>query len=157
MSFSAIVIIVIHLVSCVCWTLKHSSIFFIAVVKNLSYVCQPSENKVFVFLQIQPSGSSHRHAPKSECWEGCLPEPLPLLRASETQSFSLSLALISFSKFSFQLLTLISLFSIYSLSPHTHTFLAMPPPGLNYFFFLCFLSTIFRIYNLGIKKKSIFT
>lgn len=139
-----------------CWILRLQLVDTAntAVVKNSSYICHPLENKVSVFLQIQPSSSSQSHTPKSECQEGCLPEPL-LLGASEAKSISLSLPLISFSKLSFQLLTLIISFSLFFLqSFFFHTFLTILPPGLNYFyFFFYFLSTVLGIYNLCMKKN----
>lgn len=165
MSFSPIVVTSTHHFRCLCWTFKLHLVgtAMVAVFKNSGYVYKLSKNKVSVSLLIQPSSSSPNHSPKSECWEGCLQEPLPLLRASETRSFLSSPALVSFFKLLSSFWSWLFLFSFHFLviSFSFFFFFAHFPghltPGPNYFYFLFFLSTIFRIYYLGIRKKSIFT
>ena len=77
-----------------------------------------------------PSMGLPNHSPKSECREGCLQEPLPLLRASETRSFPWSPALVSFFKllssfwswlflFSFHFLVISFFFSYQQFSEYT--------------------------------------
>ena len=130
MSFFPFVVTSTHHFRCLCWTLKLQLVdtAMAAVIENSGYVCQLSKNKVSVFLQIQPSSSSPNHSPKSECRGGCLQEPLPLLRASETRSFPWYPALVSFFK-------LLSTFWSWLLS-----FLFSSPSHFFLSFFFCTLS-----------------
>lgn len=131
MSFSPIVVTSTHHFRCLCWTFKLHLVgtAMVAVFKNSGYVYKLSKNKVSVSLLIQPSSSSPNHSPKSECWEGCLQEPLPLLRASETRSFLSSPALVSFFKLLSSFWSWLFLFSFH--------FLVI---SFSFFFFFCTLS-----------------
>lgn len=134
----------------------HSNIahfFLLLLSKTWAMYISPQRIKFLCFcrfnLQVQATGMLLNQSAERAAFQNLFPCSEPLRHSPFHYLWPWSASLNFLSSFWPWLVS----FQFIVFPPPTHTFLAMPPPGLNYFFFLCFLSTIFRIYNLGIKKK----
>lgn len=77
MSFSPIVITVIHHFSCVCWTLKHSSSFLLLLSKTWAMYISPQRIKFLCFcrfnLQVQATGTLLRQSAERAAFQNLFP------------------------------------------------------------------------------------